>query len=95
MIYNSKNEEDCFTNISKIEFVCEKNGKEVIYYMNDLQFNSDYYTTNDDGSISYIIPGAAAYATFNELNVKSVRITIEVPEGQKNVGISEIKILGK
>ena len=95
MIYNSKNEEDCFTNISRIEFVCEKDGKEVIYYMNNLQFSSEYYTTSEEGSISYIIPGAAAYATFNELNVKSVRITVEVPEGQEHVGISEIKILGK
>lgn len=95
MVYNSKQEKNCFTNVSKIEFVCEENGKEVICFMNNLQFDSEYYTTDDDGSISYIIPGAAAYAAFNELNVKSVRITIEVPEGQEHVGISEIKILGK
>lgn len=42
-----------------------------------------------------MIPGAAAYTTMEEWNVKSVRITIEVPEGQSQVGISEIKILGK
>mgnify|MGYP003308262085 CR=1 FL=1 len=38
---------------------------------------------------------ANAYAEFNELNVKSVKITVEVPEGQETVGISEIRILGK
>ena len=35
------------------------------------------------------------YAEFDELNVKSVRITVEVPENQASVGISEVRILGK
>ena len=61
-----------------------------------LEFSSEYYRTNDlDGSIYYVTPGAATYAEFDELNVKSIRITVEVPEGQESVGISEVRILGK
>ncbi len=36
-----------------------------------------------------------AYAEFDALTVKSVKITVEVPKGQESVGISEIRILGK
>lgn len=96
MVYNSKNENESFRKISKVEFVCEENGEEVIRYIDDMEFSSEFYRANDlDNSIYYIIPGACAYAEFNELEVKSVRITVEVPEGQEKVGISEIRILGK
>ena len=51
--------------------------------------------TDFDGTFYYVTPGVAAYAEFEELNAKSIRITVEVPKGQESVGISEIKILGK
>lgn len=96
MVYNSKMEFTAFYNISKMEFVCIENGQEVIRYIENVAFSNEYFQANDyDGSIYYIMPGAAAYAEFDELNVKSVRITVEVPEGQESVGISEIRILGK
>ena len=96
MIYNSKLENTCFEKISRIELVCEENGEEVTRFIKDLEFSSEYYRTNDlDGSIYYVTPGAATYAEFDELNVKSIRITVEVPEGQESVGISEVRILGK
>ena len=96
MVYNSKNENTCFRNISKVEFVCEENGSEVIRCIENISFSSEYFRVNDfDGSIYYVIPGACAYAEFNELNVKTVKITVEVPAGQESVGISEIRILGK
>ena len=86
MVYNSKNEHSCFRNVAKIEFVC---------VIENSSFSEEYFRTNDyDGSIYYVTPGAAAYAEFYELNVKSVIVTIEVPEGQETVGISEIRILG-
>ena len=70
--------------------------EEVIRYIDNIEFSSEYYTTLEvNSSPYYITPGAAAYAEFESLNVKSVEITVEVPEGQENVGISEIKILGK
>ena len=96
MVYNSKWENTCFQKVAKVEFVCEENGEEVVYYIEDMEFSSENYRRNDmDGLIYYIVPGAAAYAEFDELNCTSVRITVEVPEGQESVGISEIRILGK
>ncbi len=96
MVYNSKLEDACFQNISRIELVCEENGKEVIRFIKDVTFSQECYKANDlDGSIYYVTLGAAAYAEFDELNVKSVRITVEVPQGQPSVGLSEIRILGK
>lgn len=96
MVYNSKLEDQAFINISRMEFVCEEDGREVIRYIEDVKFHEDGYKANDyDGAIYYVVPGAAAYAEFDELNVKSVRITVDVPEGQESVGISEIRILGK
>ena len=48
------------------------------------------------GEILYISPGAAAYAEFYELaDIVKVRVTVEVPEGQEDVGISEIRVLAK
>ena len=96
MIYNSKFETTSFKNISKIEFVCEENGEEIIRCINDMEFSSEYYKANDlDGSMYYIISGAAAYAEFDELKVKAVKVTVDVPKGQESVGISEVRILGK
>ena len=96
MIYNSKNENSCFRNISKVEFVCVEDGKEVIRCIENIKFSEEYYRANDlDGSIYYVVPGACAYAEFNELNVKEIKVTVEVPEGQENVGISEVRIIGK
>ena len=96
MVYNSKMETSAFEQVAKVEFVCEENGKEVVRFIKNIHFGDENFQANDyDGSIYYIVSGAAAYAEFNELNVKSVRITIEVPAGQQTVGISEIRILGK
>lgn len=96
MVYNSKNEFTAFHKIAGMEFVCIEDGKEVIRYIDNVIFSSENFKANDyDGSIYYIVSGAAAYAEFDELNVKSIRITVEIPEGQDSVGISEIRILGK
>ena len=96
MVYNSKMEANAFTGVARMEFVCEEDGKEVVRFIKDIVLTAENFSANDyDGSIYYIVPGAAAYAEFNELNVKTVRITLEVPEGQEAVGISEIRILGK
>lgn len=96
MVYNSKMESTAFTGVLSMEFVCEENGKEVVRYIDNIPFSPENYQSNEyDNSVYYITPGAAAYAEFDELNVNSVRITLEVPEGQEAVGISEIRILGK
>lgn len=96
MVYNSKWHMTCFRNISEVKLICEENGEEVIRYIDNIEFSSEYYDANGlDGSIYYITPGAAAYAEFEGLIVKTIEITVDVPEGQESVGISEIRILGK
>ena len=96
MVYTSKDEFAAFAKVARIEFVCIEDGKEVIRYIKDVELSAECYQANDyDGSIFYISPGAAAYAEFDELNVKSIRITIDVPANQDSVGISEIRVLGK
>lgn len=96
MVYNSSDKDKCFTKISRIECVCIENGKQIVRTISNVTFDSNYFVKNQAGKvISHVIPGAAAYTTINEWNVKSMRITIEVPEGRDQVGISEIKILGK
>ena len=96
MVYASKDELAAFAKIARIEFVCIEDGKEVVRYIKDVELSAECYQANDyDGSIFYISPGAAAYAEFDELNVKSIRITIDVPANQDSVGISEIRVLGK
>lgn len=96
MVYNAKMEDNCFKKVSRIELVCEENGEEITRFIKDVAFSPEYYKANDlDGLIYYVTLGAAAYAEFDELNVKSIRITVEVPEGQQSVGVSEVRILGK
>lgn len=89
MVYNSSDKDRCFRNIAKIECVCIENGKEIVRTIRNVTFDSNYFTDES------VILGAAAYTTIEEWNVKSMRIAIEVPEGQSQVGISEVKILGK
>ena len=96
MVYNSKMEDTAFTTVERVEFVCEEEGKEVVRFIKDIQFGQENFQANDfDGAMYYVVPGSAAYAEFDELHVKSIRITVEVPEGQEAVGISEVRILGK
>lgn len=95
MVYNSKMEDTAFRNITKMEFVCIEDGKEVTRTIENIGLDSEYYEMDESDNITYIAPGAAAYAEINNWNVKTVKVTVEVPSGQASVGISEIKILGK
>ena len=84
MVYNSKNASTAFVN-ARVEYVCEENDNQVTYTE----------TLSFDESASHTEPGAAAYAKLRGYNVVSVKVTVEVPAGQSQVGISEIKILGR
>ena len=42
-----------------------------------------------------MVYGYGVYAEFDELNVKSIEFTVEVPEGQKSAAVSEVSIIGK
>lgn len=94
MVYNSVFEDQIFRNISRIEFTLEDGTKRVI---RDLKFDVDQYceVSELNGEIRYVMSGAAAFAEFYEIPVTSVKITVDVPEGQSQVGISEIRLLGK
>lgn len=94
MVYNSKVESYAFLNISRMEFE-DTDGN--VYYLENVAFPEAWYVASAvTGEIQYISPGAAAYAEFYELaNIKTVRITVDVPAGQDQVGISEIRVLAK
>lgn len=96
MAYNSMSERKLFRNIARVELTCVENGQETVRILPTVAFNTDAYTTiRADGTIGYCISGSAAYAEFNELNVKKVKMVFDVPDGQQEVAISEIKLLGK
>ena len=96
MVYNSKNAETIFKSVKRIELVCEENGVDVVYFIKDLEFSKEYYKADDlYGNAYYVTPGSCVYAEFDELKVKSIRVTVDLPEGQESVGISEIRVLGK
>lgn len=100
MIYNSKNETEVFYSVDEVRLVCEEKGAEKIYVIRNLAFDLERFatvTTLPDGSVYVrrLVPGAAAYAEFDDLNVKSIDVTVSVPQGQDCVAISEIAVLGK
>ena len=95
MVYNSALEKTAFYNISKIEFTLADGSTRVI---RDVAFDTEQYCEfggQYGDRLIYIVSGAAAFTEFYEIEVTSVKITVDVPEGQNEVGISEIKILGK
>ena len=94
MVYDSKYETSAFLNISRIEL---EDSKGKVYYMENIALPEAWYNASEvSGEILYISPGAAAYAEFYELaDIVKVRVTVEVPEGQEEVGISEIRVLAK
>lgn len=94
MVYTSKYSNEVFTNIPLVQFE-DVNGH--VYYLEDLTLSSLYYDASDyNGEVLYVAVAAPVYAEFYELaDIKTVRITVEVPAICEEVGISEIRILGK
>ncbi len=95
MVYNSSKRTEVFLNIPKIEFTLPDGSVRVI---RDVKFDTEQYCKMggiDGTTIRSVVSGAAAFAEFYDIDVKNIKITVEVPKGQEKVGISEIKILGK
>ena len=88
MVYNSKLSETAFDEIAeiKMEYV-DGQGKEQTAYICNLKFDK----TNID-EMGIINQCSSAICEFDEMRVKSISITFNT---DKNVGISEIRILGK
>jgi hypothetical protein len=91
LIYNSYFKENAFAEISKIQFTLSKTpdwrkgGNETECYIQNLGFDSADYQT-----------GSASIATFNEIQVTQITITVDkaLTEGNE-IRISDIQILGK
>lgn len=95
MIYNSALEENIFTNISSIELILADGNTRL---MRDIKFDMEQYCAlggQNGDRILYVMPGAAVFAEFYDIEVKSVKITVDKPSNQEKVGLSEIRILGK
>lgn len=94
MVYNSAMRREIFLNIPEIELTLADGSTRVI---KDVKFDTDQYCRmggENDQDVLYVLSGSAAFAEFYDILVDKIKITVEVPEGQDQVGISEIKILG-
>lgn len=110
MLYNSKNYETAFPDISHIELDFKNSDLPdgATAYIDDLEFDWSMYKNTYAEDMR---PGGSAVAIFNPLAVKEIRITLKLPitrpeeielvdsEGyvvdQKEIALSEIAILGK
>ena len=96
MFYNSNSADTMFDRITDIAFICEEDGHEKIYYIEEL-------VRNDDTSLSYdilneryeVVYASTVYAEFAGINVKSIRFTLEVPEDQASAAIQEVALVGR
>lgn len=78
MIYNSKWIETSFKEVERIEFdSLDAEGNEVTKVIRNLKFDWKYNVYVDDNGM--IREASAAIAEFNEMQVKTIRITIDVP----------------
>lgn len=98
MIYNSKNLEKVFYKIKNVEF--ESEGK--TYFIKELNIDEQSNFKFNEFELMYgnkvveaVAYGGGVYAEFAATKVKNIRFTVEVPEGQTEVGISEVAVMGK
>jgi len=93
MIYNSKNYNEAFQNIDRIEFVYKRpdfDGTISTGYIDNVGFDWDHYL--NQVTLNTMRPGGSAVAEFNEIEVNEIRITINDTNA---VSLSEIAVLGK
>ncbi len=94
MIYNSRDYDKAFKEIYRIEmdFISPKEGETVkgTVYIDNLKFNEKYFY--ELYNQTYVIPGTAAIAEFEEIKVKTIRIILNT---SKAVNVSEIVVLGR
>lgn len=98
MIYNSKNLEKVFYKIKNVEL--ESEGK--TYFIKELNVDEQSNFKFNEFELMYgnkvveaVAYGGGVYAEFAATKVKKIRFTVEVPEGQTAVGISEVAVMGK
>ena len=98
MIYNSKNLEKVFYKIKNVEF--ESEGK--TYFIKELNIDEQSNFKFNEFELMYgnkvveaVAYGGGVYAEFAPTKVNKIRFTVEVPEGQTEVGIPEVAVMGK
>lgn len=97
IIHNSKWVEKAYRKIKDILITCTEDGAEKVYYIKELNIDEKQAFVIDsfDNRISGMVYGYGVYAEFDELQVKSIEFTVEVPEGQSCAAVSEVSIIGK
>ena len=93
MVFNARDIENWFDKIDRVEFdfTAEKDGQRIesTAYIKDLVFNKELYCYE---AMEIARPGGSVCVEFNEISVKTIRITID---SDKAFAISEIYVLGK
>ena len=96
LIYNSCMYESAFYRVARVDFGFLKDIDGKTCYgtarIDNMYYDLEKYSQLDSGVMR---PGAPLIAEFDELQINSVTITFVCPEGQENIGISEIVLLGK
>lgn len=93
MIYNSYDYQKSFVSVNKAEFEYKKaDGKTATAVINNLPFDWDW---NCEAEVSFMRPGGAAIAEFNEMPVKSIKIYVTSAQGAEDLALSEIFVMGK
>lgn len=102
MVYNSKHVDNVFMKIKNIEFVSEENGAEKIWYIAEMNVDGNQSFVYNEFELAYgnyvieaVTYGGGTYVEFDAINVRAIRFTVEIPEGQSMVGISEIAVMGR
>lgn len=93
MVYNSREYDKAFKSIRRIEFdfTGEKDGQTITgtAYIDNLKFNEKYFY--ELYGANYVLPGVSAIAEFEEMYVKTIRITFN---SETPVNVSEIAVIG-
>ena len=100
-VYNQREKRGYFEKITNIELVCEENGNEITYFIPALELEQKQglvYFVDEDRDliiIQDVVRGSGIWVEFNELHLKGVRFTVEIPQAFSAVGISEVVAVTK
>ncbi len=93
LVYNSYDYDLTFVSINKVEMeVLLADGSSTTVTVEDVPFDWDWHFEDD---YLFMRPGGAAILEFDELPVKSIKLTIVTPKGAEGVSLGEIVVLGK
>lgn len=94
LIYNSYHYEYAFAKVDKVVLHAREDGKDIDYILSDLPFAQSNYSAEGE----FMRIGGSSFASFNEIQVKSIDITITQklnPSAGKEIRVSDVVVLGK